>query len=89
MLQWAAVGSTGARGIRHRSAKGLGDIHKVRSFGIYQVKGAHWIFEITDWLFHEENGKGTFLSEDADVFVIISNRRIFFFPETENLNFGD
>jgi hypothetical protein len=33
--------------------------------------------------------KGTFLSEDADVFVITPNRRTFFFPETENLNFGD
>ena len=29
------------------------------------------------------------LVEDADVFVIKSNRRPFFFPETENLNFGD
>ena len=26
--------------------------------------------------------KGTFLSEDADVFVITPNRRTFFFPET-------
>ena len=33
--------------------------------------------------------KGTFLSEDTDAFVITSNRRIFFFPETESLNFGD
>jgi hypothetical protein len=33
--------------------------------------------------------KGRFLSEDADVFVTTPNRRIFFFPETENLNFGD
>ena len=33
--------------------------------------------------------KGTFLSEDTDVFVITPNRRAFFFPETENLNFGD
>jgi hypothetical protein len=33
--------------------------------------------------------KGTFLSEDTDAFVITSNRRTFFFPETENLNFGD
>ena len=33
--------------------------------------------------------KGTFLSESTDVFVITSNRRTFFFPETENLNFGD
>jgi len=31
--------------------------------------------------------KGTFLSEDIDIFVI--NRRTFFFPETENLNFDD
>ena len=28
--------------------------------------------------------KGTFLSEDTDVFVITLNRRTFFFPETEN-----
>ena len=33
--------------------------------------------------------KGTFLSESTDVSVITSNRRTFFFPETENLNFGD
>ena len=33
--------------------------------------------------------KGTFLSEDTDVFVITPNKRTFFFPETENLNFGD
>ena len=33
--------------------------------------------------------KGTFLLEDADVFIITSNRRTFFFPETEKLNFGD
>ena len=30
--------------------------------------------------------KGTFLSEDTNVFVITPNR---YFPETENLNFGD
>ena len=34
-------------------------------------------------------GKGTFFSESADVFVITSNRRTFFFPETKDLNFGD
>jgi hypothetical protein len=33
--------------------------------------------------------KGTFLLKDTDVFVITPNRRTFFFPETENLNFGD
>ena len=33
--------------------------------------------------------KGTFLSEDTDVFVISPNRRTFYFPELENLNFGD
>ena len=33
--------------------------------------------------------KGTFLSESTDVFVITPNKRTFFFPETENLNFGD
>ena len=32
-------------------------------------------------------GKGTFLSEDTDAFVITPNRQTFFFPETENLNF--
>jgi hypothetical protein len=31
--------------------------------------------------------KGTFLSESTDVFVITSNRRTFFFPETETENF--
>ena len=30
--------------------------------------------------------KGTFLSEDTNVFVLTPNR---YFPETENLNFGD
>ena len=29
------------------------------------------------------------MSEDNDVFVITPNRRTFFYPETENLNFGD
>ena len=31
-------------------------------------------------------GKGTFLSESTDVFVITSNRQTFFFPEAEKLN---
>ena len=34
-------------------------------------------------------GKRTFLSEGTDVFVISPNRGIFYFPELENLNFGD
>ena len=29
------------------------------------------------------------MSESTDVFVITPNRRTFFFPETEHLNFGD
>ena len=33
--------------------------------------------------------KGTFLSEDIDVFVISPNKRTFYFPKLENLNFGD
>ena len=33
--------------------------------------------------------KGTFLSESTDAFVITPNRWNFFFPETENLSFGD
>ena len=33
--------------------------------------------------------KGPFLSEGTDVFVISPNRRTFYFPELENLNFGD
>ena len=33
--------------------------------------------------------KGTFLSEDTDVFVISPNRQTFHFPEVDNLNFGD
>ena len=39
-----------------------------------------------------KSSKGTFLSENrqnTDVFVITSNRRTFFFTETENLNFDD
>ena len=36
-----------------------------------------------------QTDKAAFLSESTDVFVISSNRRTFFFPETENLNFGD
>ena len=31
-------------------------------------------------------GKGTFLSESTNVFIMTSNRRTFFCPETENLN---
>ena len=38
---------------------------------------------------NQVRSKGTFLSESNDVFVIIPNRQTFFFPETENLNFGD
>jgi len=34
-------------------------------------------------------GKGTFLSEGTDVFVITPNKPTFFFAEAENLNFGD
>ena len=30
-----------------------------------------------------------FLSKGTDFFVITPNKRIFFFPETENLNLGD
>ena len=33
--------------------------------------------------------KDTFLSEGTDAFVISPNRRTFYFPELENLNFGD
>ena len=33
--------------------------------------------------------KGTFLSEDTDVFVISQNRQTFYFPELEDLNLGD
>ena len=36
-----------------------------------------------------EDIKGLFLSEDTDVFIITPNRRTFYFPETENLNFSD
>ena len=35
------------------------------------------------------SNKSMFLSESTDVSVITPNRRTFFFPETENLNFGD
>ena len=39
---------------------------------------------------HKKCVKGTFFSEiGTDFFVITPNRRTFFFPETENLNFGD
>jgi hypothetical protein len=37
----------------------------------------------------DTQNKGTFLSESTDVFVITPNRRTFFYPEIENLNFGD
>ena len=55
-------------------------------------------FSIEDDEFNESNAdndesaisdKGTFLSEDTDVFVISPNRRTFYIPELENLNFGD
>ena len=39
--------------------------------------------------FNQIQVKGTFLSESTDVFIITPNRQTFFFPETENLNFGD
>ena len=46
---------------------------------------------IVPWFFSDFLliGKGTFLSEDTDAFVITSNRQKIFLPETENLNFGD
>ena len=39
--------------------------------------------------FANEYSKGTFLSESTDVFFITPNKRTFFFPETEILNFGE
>jgi hypothetical protein len=33
--------------------------------------------------------KDGFVSESADAFVISSNIQTFYFPELENLNFGD
>ena len=41
---------------------------------------------VQEWL---HSNKGTFLSEDTDVFDITPKRRTFFFPESENLNFDD
>jgi len=38
---------------------------------------------------NKSRNKGTFLSEDTDVFVISPNRQTSYFPELENLNFGD
>ena len=40
-------------------------------------------------LFRFFSCKGTFLSEGTDVFVISPKRLTFYFPELENLNFGD
>ena len=40
-------------------------------------------------LFLDPFSKGTFLLESTDAFVTTPNRRTFFFPETENFNFGD
>ena len=38
----------------------------------------------------EARVKGMYVfAESTDVFVITSNRRTFFFPETENSNFGN
>ena len=47
--------------------------------------GIKWGFLPSSWCSFE----GTFLSESTDVFVITLNRRTFFLPENENLNFGD
>ena len=38
---------------------------------------------------HQNVKLRVFFSESTDVFVITSNRRTFFSPETENLNFDD
>ena len=54
------------------------------------------IFKLGDHALHAQGHyllgsliKGTFLWESTDVFVITSDRQTFFFPEPENLNFGD
>ena len=39
--------------------------------------------------FRKDLVKGTFFSESTDVIVITPNKRTFYFPETENLIFGD
>ena len=46
----------------------------------------------TSWTFDDSEWKpidGMFLAEHTDVFVISPNRQTFYFPELENLNFGD
>ena len=65
------------------SAESYWKLCKAKTTGLMQCFKYEWTYELF------EICKGTFLSEDTDVFVIISNRRTFFFPETENLNFGD
>ena len=54
----------------------------------YLWRQSHYIVQVARWVFLVQC-KGTFLSEDNYVFVKTPNRRTFFFPETENLNFGD
>ena len=44
---------------------------------------------VVDLRFWSRYVKVRFFLESIDVFVITPNRRTFFFPETENLNFGD
>ena len=51
------------------------------------INNKYIVCHLEAWI--NENLKGTFLSESTDVFAMTSNRRIFFLPETENLNFGD
>ena len=57
------------------------------------IMNVELLFQQTPWqragMHCHASVKGTFLSESTDVFVITPNRRTFFFPETENLNFGD
>ena len=45
----------------------------------------YWYFFLIFHVF-----KGTFLSKGTECFFVITpNKRTFFFPETENLNFGE
>ena len=66
-----------------------------RRFKVFDQRTSNFLWNIKILVFryqtryYNELVRGTFLAEDTNVFAITSNRRTFFFTETENLNFGD
>ena len=88
-LVFLFIASSGEKKPKHAKSINFlsisGSVRKCWEF--FFVMGIH--FFVIRRITQQFNSKGEFLSEDTDAFVITSNRRTFFFPETENLDFVD